>query len=80
MFVCAEPTGVAKEVEEAQAILTGLSLDEKGSDEDDEEGVEPQELPLHACSYCGIHDPASVVMCNRTKKWFCNGRGNTSGR
>jgi len=31
-------------------------------------------------SYCGIHDPAAVVMCNQTKKWFCNGRGNTSGR
>lgn len=31
-------------------------------------------------SYCGIHDPNCVVMCNSTKKWFCNGRGNTSGR
>ncbi len=72
---------MATEVEEAQAILTGLSLEEKGSDEEEEEeGVEPQELPAHACSYCGIHDPAAVVMCNRTKKWFCNGRGNTSGR
>ena len=30
--------------------------------------------------YCGIHDPAAVVMCNATKKWFCNGRGNTSAR
>ena len=30
--------------------------------------------------YCGIQDPAVVVMCNSTKKWFCNGRGNTSGR
>ena len=28
--------------------------------------------------YCGIHDPAAVVMCTSTKKWFCNGRGNTS--
>lgn len=37
---------------------------------------------LFLCSYryCGIHDPAAVVMCNSTKKWFCNGRGNTSGR
>ena len=31
-------------------------------------------------SYCGIHDPACVVYCNTSKKWFCNGRGNTSGR
>lgn len=30
-------------------------------------------------SYCSIHDPATVVMCNTCKKWFCNGRGNTSG-
>jgi hypothetical protein len=30
--------------------------------------------------YCGIHDPAAVVHCNMCKKWFCNGRGNTSGR
>ncbi|VEL26902.1 unnamed protein product, partial [Protopolystoma xenopodis] len=26
-----------------------------------------------------IYDPACVVFCNTTKKWFCNGRGNTSG-
>ena len=32
-----------------------------------------------ACSYCGIHDPASLVMCNICKRWFCNSRGNTSG-
>ncbi|CAG5132003.1 unnamed protein product [Candidula unifasciata] len=38
-----------------------------------------KDLPSHACSYCGIHDPACVVYCNSTKKWFCNGRGNTSG-
>ena len=31
------------------------------------------------CRYCGIHDPASVVFCLSTKKWFCNSRGNTSG-
>ncbi|KAM3179369.1 hypothetical protein ACTXT7_000673 [Hymenolepis weldensis] len=38
-----------------------------------------EELPEHACAYCGISDPACVVRCNKTKKWFCNGRGNTSG-
>uniref|UniRef100_A0A1I8PHH0 DNA helicase n=1 Tax=Stomoxys calcitrans TaxID=35570 RepID=A0A1I8PHH0_STOCA len=36
-------------------------------------------LPNHACKYCGIHDPGTVVMCNNCKKWFCNGRGSTSG-
>ncbi|VUZ40810.1 unnamed protein product [Hymenolepis diminuta] len=38
-----------------------------------------EELPEYACAYCGISDPACVVRCNKTKKWFCNGRGNTSG-
>ena len=48
--------------------------------EDEEEVTETRELPEHACAYCGIHDPMAVVMCNTTRKWFCNGRGNTSGR
>ncbi|KAK1933952.1 Regulator of nonsense transcripts 1 [Phytophthora citrophthora] len=38
-----------------------------------------RELPKHACAYCGLHDPASVVKCVATDKWFCNSRGNTSG-
>ena len=33
---------------------------------------------LPPSSYCGIHDPASVVRCVKTGKWFCNSRGNTS--
>ncbi|XP_055910009.1 regulator of nonsense transcripts 1 homolog [Eupeodes corollae] len=49
-------------------------------EEDDEDGaLAVRELPPHACKYCGIHDPGTVVMCNNCKKWFCNGRGNTSG-
>ncbi|CAK5277486.1 unnamed protein product [Mycena citricolor] len=36
------------------------------------------DLPPHACSYCGIHSPASVVKCLICNKWFCNSRGNTS--
>ncbi|CAK4078756.1 unnamed protein product [Aphanomyces euteiches] len=39
----------------------------------------PMQLPPHACAYCGLHDPASVVKCVATDKWFCNSRGNTSG-
>ncbi len=65
------------------AALAGLSM-ERGSDDEEwgleAEGLTPRELPRHACAYCGMHDPAAVVLCNRTKKWFCNGRGNTSGR
>ncbi|KAF8590043.1 hypothetical protein K439DRAFT_241720 [Ramaria rubella] len=41
----------------------------------DDGGVD---LPPHACSYCGIHSPASVVKCLICSKWFCNSRGNTS--
>jgi len=39
------------------------------------------DLPPHACMYCGVHSPASVVRCNfpSCRKWFCNGRGNTCG-
>lgn len=43
-------------------------------------GVPASELPVHACKYCGIHDPACVLQCNICKRWFCNGRGSTSGR
>lgn len=37
-----------------------------------------ENLPEHACSYCGIHNPSCVVKCLLCKKWFCNSRGNTS--
>lgn len=29
-------------------------------------------LPVYACRYCGIHDPACVAKCVETDKWFCN--------
>lgn len=48
-------------------------------EEEDDEAFYSRELPVHACKYCGIHDPNCVIMCNVCKKWFCNGRGNTSG-
>jgi len=48
-------------------------------EEDEEDTFFLKDLPKYACGYCGIHDPACVVLCNSTKKWFCNGRGNTSG-
>lgn len=42
--------------------------------------VEPYDfssLPPHACVYCGIHEPESVVKCGAKdcNKWFCNGKG-----
>eukprot|EP00286_Rhodomonas_abbreviata_P001930 CAMPEP_0181290586 /NCGR_PEP_ID=MMETSP1101-20121128/1491_1 /TAXON_ID=46948 /ORGANISM="Rhodomonas abbreviata, Strain Caron Lab Isolate" /LENGTH=993 /DNA_ID=CAMNT_0023394877 /DNA_START=39 /DNA_END=3016 /DNA_ORIENTATION=- len=35
-----------------------------------------KELPAHACSYCGIHNPACVVRCIKSGKWFCNSSSN----
>ena len=55
------------------------NLNELQFEEEDEEGYYSKDLPVHACKYCGIHDPGCVVMCNVCKKWFCNGKGNTSG-
>lgn len=55
-------------------------INELTFEEDEEDQFYMKDLPKHACAYCGIHDPACVVYCNTTKKWFCNGRGNTSGR
>lgn len=41
--------------------------------------IDPQQhLPAHACLYCGLHNPASVVRCMTCQKWFCNSRGCTS--
>ncbi|KAK7481622.1 hypothetical protein BaRGS_00027138 [Batillaria attramentaria] len=48
-------------------------------EEEEEDQFYMKDLPKYACAYCGIHDPACVVFCNASKKWFCNGRGNTSG-
>lgn len=41
--------------------------------------LDEKNLPEHACNYCGIHSPASVVKCVACSRWFCNSRGNTSG-
>ncbi|KAG7153385.1 Regulator of nonsense transcripts 1-like, partial [Homarus americanus] len=63
------------EVEKTTEALADLQFEE----EDEENAFYTKELPEWACRYCGIHDPASAVMCNVCHKWFCNGRGNTSG-
>uniref|UniRef100_T1J7E0 DNA helicase n=1 Tax=Strigamia maritima TaxID=126957 RepID=T1J7E0_STRMM len=58
---------------------TTQGLGELTFEEDEEDQYYMKDLPEHACKYCGIHDPSSVVLCNVCKRWFCNGRGNTSG-
>ena len=45
--------------------------DDGGMGQYDEDEV-PKELPAHACTYCGIHNPACVVRCIKSGKWFCN--------
>ncbi|XP_048469912.1 paired amphipathic helix protein Sin3b [Rhincodon typus] len=74
------PDGVLQNgaIDDAVAKASQL-LPELNFEEDEEDTYYTKDLPLHACSYCGIHDPACVVYCNTSKKWFCNGRGNTSG-
>jgi len=43
-------------------------------DEESESEFVDKELPDWACSYCGIHNPASVAKCIASGRWFCNGR------
>jgi len=58
--------------------------DPRGVEEEEEEQQQQQQqqeevpLPPHACAYCGIHTPSSVVRCLTCSKWFCNARGTTS--
>ena len=66
--------GLDRVVQSATRAIGELTFED---DEDDQ--FYSKDLPSHACSYCGIHDPACVVLCTTTRKWFCNGRGSTSG-
>ena len=48
--------------------------------EKEETNLEPyvfENLPPHHCTYCGIHDPKTIVQCQskNCNKWFCNGKG-----
>eukprot|EP01119_Soliformovum_irregulare_P022466 TRINITY_DN7692_c0_g1_i2.p1 TRINITY_DN7692_c0_g1~~TRINITY_DN7692_c0_g1_i2.p1 ORF type:complete len:289 (+),score=29.66 TRINITY_DN7692_c0_g1_i2:20-886(+) len=75
----------AKKASNTHHSNSGVSSHDLKFEEFDEGMEEAREadvdLPEHACSYCGIHNPSSVVRCisPNCKKWFCNGRGNTSG-
>eukprot|EP00227_Mantoniella_beaufortii_P010412 CAMPEP_0197594112 /NCGR_PEP_ID=MMETSP1326-20131121/19759_1 /TAXON_ID=1155430 /ORGANISM="Genus nov. species nov., Strain RCC2288" /LENGTH=1013 /DNA_ID=CAMNT_0043160221 /DNA_START=77 /DNA_END=3114 /DNA_ORIENTATION=+ len=64
--------GMSEFNEQGNGVGGGLDLDDGGDEES--EGVPVAE---HACSYCGIQDPACVVKCVNTGKWFCNSRHNT---
>jgi len=38
---------------------------------------DPKQIPTHHCSYCGNHDPSTVVRCisDNCGRWFCNSYG-----
>eukprot|EP01027_Heterolobosea_sp_BB2_P017330 GEZU01024570.1.p1 GENE.GEZU01024570.1~~GEZU01024570.1.p1 ORF type:complete len:1077 (+),score=269.79 GEZU01024570.1:179-3232(+) len=57
-----------------------LKFEEEGFDDVEQlDELDTKNLPEWACSYCGFADPACVVRCITTGRWFCNGRGCTSG-
>ena len=53
--------------------------EDEDEDEDEEGRVDFRKLPEHACRYCGVCNPECVVKCVDCKRWFCNGRGCSSG-
>jgi len=72
-----DPTDATPDVGGATAALGDLEFEDP---DDDVPAHDPDaELPEHACAYCGISDPASVVYCKADGRWYCNGRGNLPG-
>lgn len=45
------------------------------ADVDADSPFDQTQLPPHACAYCGIHDPSSVLQDVKSGKWFCNATG-----
>uniref|UniRef100_A0A7E4VNX2 DNA helicase n=1 Tax=Panagrellus redivivus TaxID=6233 RepID=A0A7E4VNX2_PANRE len=58
---------------------TGIDMDSELQFREEEDAGELTNLPAHACSYCGIFAPDMVARCLVCNKWFCNGRGLTTG-
>lgn len=62
--------GLGKSVDISSKIASASqALTELQFEEEDELLFSNRELPDHACKYCGIHEPSTVVMCNVCKKW-----------
>lgn len=72
-----EPPSPINSASKINAITSGLN--DLQFEEEDDDQVSSKELAAHSCRYCGVSEPSTVVNCNICKKWFCNGRGNTSG-
>uniref|UniRef100_A0A0N5CES7 DNA helicase n=1 Tax=Strongyloides papillosus TaxID=174720 RepID=A0A0N5CES7_STREA len=61
---------------------TNNKTDEGSDDEGEYDGLlgpDFSKLPPHACRYCGIHNVNQVLQCSTCEKWFCNGKGITTG-
>ena len=71
------PPTPSRPLREVTAALGDLDFEEE-VDEDDHPSAD-DELPQHACAYCGIHDPACVVHDKLDGRWYCNGRGKLPG-
>jgi hypothetical protein len=56
-------------IDESQALLDEEQAVDAAGGEGEEGLYDLDHLPPHACSYCGIHSPASVVKCNICSKW-----------
>jgi regulator of nonsense transcripts 1 len=76
MFVsaaAAQPDEYADDGDDVSARTANDSFQlafEGDEGDDEEEGyTEAVSLPEWACQFCGIHDPASVVQCAKTKKY-----------
>ena len=65
--------------------LSDVSNEEESLEEEDDDHLymmdhyDEENLPEHACRYCGIHDPACVAKCVETGKWFCNAAAGSGG-
>lgn len=69
----------AERAEVASLSKVTEELAELQFEEEEDDDPSNKDLPEWACRYCGLHDTKTVVHCNICNKWFCNGRGNTSG-
>lgn len=56
------------DTEEDPADQDALGLAKYDGEADDED-LQEEELPEHACAYCGIHDTSCVIKCLGCNKW-----------
>ncbi len=61
----------------SSSFVTQEDLKACSSSPEDTEGTSVVRAD-HACRYCGVDDPASVVRCLESNQWFCNGSGMTT--